>query len=75
MTRRNGVTVRGFTWHAEKVDELKELLEDIVVSAHAGQPPNPEDRSRWNQSWTGQVLTAIEEWLPKIADAKVVWKK
>lgn len=70
------MTRRDFTWHAEKVDELKELLEDIVVSANAGHPyPNHEDRSRWNQSWTGQVLTAIEEWLPKIADAKVVWKE
>jgi len=59
---------RDFTWHSDKCDELRELLEDIVISARAGNPVNHEMRHRWNQSWTGTVIDHIMEYLPRIYD-------
>ena len=57
---------RDFTWHANKCDELKELLEDILISARAGYPVNHEMRHRWNQSWTGTVIGHIMKYAPQI---------
>ena len=57
---------RDFTWHADKCDELKELLEDILISARAGNPVNHEMRHRWNQSWTGTVIGHIMKYAPQI---------
>ena len=57
---------RDFTWHSDKCDELKELLEDILISARAGNPVNHEMRHRWNQSWTGTVIDHIMKYAPQI---------
>ena len=66
---------RDFTWHADKCDELKELLEDILISARAGNPVNHEMRHRWNQSWTVTVIGHIMKFLPEIYDIDSVIKE